>query len=87
MRIYAFLDVDGGLQWRTSDYIENVNPAFWIENSTLILRTWPIDTDDLHRMKAMLHDFSDMRLTQSVVRDFLVSINFDIEAARNASSV
>lgn len=87
MRVYAFLDVEGTLQWRTKEYIEEVNPAFWIENNTLVLRTWYVDTEDLHRMRDLLQDFSNLELKTTIVREFLSSINFDIEAARNASRV
>jgi hypothetical protein len=78
MKGYAYLDVEGGLHYKPASYIDNDNPAFWMDNSYLILIVWKFDTEDLSSMLQMYSKFKELKLKSDVVLNFSTAIKFNI---------
>lgn len=79
MRGYAYLDLDGTLNFKPSTYVDYENPGFWKENEFLITLVWRFDTDDMSSMYAMYSRFKSLKLKSQTVLEFSQAINFDIE--------
>jgi hypothetical protein len=79
MKGYAYLDIDGKVVYKPQDYIEEVNPAFFSQNSNFIVRKWKFDTESYSSMETMLAAFADLNLSPSAVHNFLQSIDFSRE--------
>jgi hypothetical protein len=87
MKGYAFLDVDGRLQYRIKEYIDIDNPFFWQQNRYDILRKWQFDTADFNSMLFMFKQIRDLKLDVNMVKEFCTMIDFDIETLKIASKI
>jgi hypothetical protein len=76
MKGYAYLDLDGVLYYKTSEYIETDNPNFWFENQEFIIEKWCFDTENKDLMVNMFFGFKRLALKADVVNRFLASINY-----------
>jgi hypothetical protein len=85
MKGFAYVDVDGVIGMKTHEYITTENPLFWQDNSHLILRWFPFDTEYLPSMRHMLTQLKNMEMKKHVVLPFLESINFDIGCLKQSA--
>ena len=85
MKGYAYIDLDNELVYKTRSYIEDDNPAFWNQNSHLLVRKFSFDTDDKSSMIRMLRTFQDMSISPDRVKNFCSCINFDLKDLKRAN--
>lgn len=78
MKGVAFLDVDGGLGFRTQEFLDNTDPMFMTNNHAFILKAWRFDTDNFDLMYDMFRALRDLKLTSSAVVDLARAIGFDV---------
>ena len=80
---YIYIDLDGNLVRKDSDYIDTMNPNFFLENKHLIVRIWKFDSDNKDAMIAMLRTFKDLLVDSSRTILFLRDIGFDINSLKD----
>lgn len=80
---YAYLDLDGHLIYKTQQYIDEVDPGFFTQNSHFILRRWKFDTEDRFSMIRLLQAVTDLiPNSASNIKLFLQSINYNPDNLR-----
>ena len=85
---YCYLDTDGGLNFRSEEYIDFDNPKFWEDNDAWVLLVWKFDTDNPVSMLSMYNRFKSLKLKQQDVLEFSKSIGVSIEdLKRHASGI
>ena len=81
-KFYVFLDVDGNLGSRTSQYIEKDEPGFWSNNQGFFLRVWKVDVGDLDSCYRLLKGFASLKLPTAKVNELCSSIGIKMEEVR-----
>jgi hypothetical protein len=75
MKGYAFLDIDNNLNYKPYAAI-NEDPGFFGRHRGLITKTWQFDTEDKSNFANMLRNFNDLQVTNSAIRNFLITIDY-----------
>lgn len=75
MKGYVFLNNEAKLVYKSWEYINNDNPAFFIDNKHHLVKTWMFDTENKAKFLEMLVNFNDMKLASDTIRNFLSSID------------
>ena len=75
---YAYLDLDTKLIYKTQRYIDEVDPGFFTQNRSFILRHWKFNTEDRSSMVRLITAVQDLLPTNNgtVIKLFLQSINY-----------
>lgn len=89
MIIYAYLDRDYNLSYRSQSYIEVEDLLFWQNNEAIIHQIWKLDTDNDEIMYRFFSGLRKYSITTQVVTDFCRNINYDLDVLkkRYASSL
>lgn len=84
---YAYMDLDGHVVYKVSNYIDNINPGFFSQNRHLITRHWKFNTEDTSSMIRMLKEITDLQVTPPNMNIFIKSIGYDMRNLKNANPV
>ncbi len=76
MKGYVYLDYDDRLHLRTWEYINGVDPGFFVNNKAFVQKYWIFDTEDWKTFQSLLRTFGkdDLKLPDSEVVGFLRSV-------------
>jgi hypothetical protein len=77
---YMFVDINGNLEIRNADYIENEDPGFWGRNNHWIIMFYKFDTEDPVNMERLLEKLKSLQLKMDRMLDFCKAIGFDLNA-------
>lgn len=86
MKGYVYLDYDGNLVVKSTEYINTENPLFWDDNAHLILKHWEFDTDNISLMRNMFQGFKMQQLPTTTVQLLLDSIGITQEGLKKYSN-
>lgn len=84
---YAYLDIDGNIVYKTSNYIDNINPGFFGQNRHLIVKHWKFNTEDPSNMLSMFKGLNDLMVRPNMMREFISCIDYDMNNLKNANKV
>lgn len=74
MKGYVYMDLDGNLNYKTWEYINDDNPGFFSTNKHLILKFWPFDTEDKALYNNMLQGFTNLGIKQPTIMDLFKTL-------------
>ena len=77
MKGHVYYDVDRNLVYKTAEFIES-DPGFAGRNFSHIVRWWDFNTEDNDRMISMFRTFTDYKVPNNRVHEFLKTIGFDL---------
>ncbi|HET8689120.1 MAG TPA: hypothetical protein VFM18_21120 [Methanosarcina sp.] len=83
MKGIAFLNADGILSFRTSEFLDFECPHFMTDNYHHISKAWRFNTDDFDSMHAMFSSMRDLRLKGADVLAFSKAIGFDLQRLKD----
>jgi len=74
MKAYVYIDLDSRLSLRTAEYIDTVDPGFFLNNSHYIIKYWKVDTDDKHSLWRMMKYCKDYKINLTEFRNILMQL-------------
>jgi hypothetical protein len=80
MKGYVYLDLDGDLNYKTWEYINDDNPGFFSTNRHLILKSWLFDTENKVLFNNMLQGFTDTGIKQPTIMNLFRILGIGLKA-------
>lgn len=78
MKGYLYIDFDNNFVHKTKEYIDNENPMFWSDNTHIIYKAFPFDTDDAESVKFAFKKAQEFGIKPHQLKEMAGQINFDL---------